>query len=262
MQRGSTRPGHRPEPLSSDTAMEVFPARLRDAWSAGCNAARVLDAEARGHRRSAGGRRRRLHQVRACYPPPPFRLYVLILVNVLTIAAFPSWIARTPGDWAVVSTRPLGAPGRHRNRLRKVAVLGTFEVCLAAFVFGIYLRQPELLVLVAVAMSPLVWVMVTAAMDAARTGPLRRCMRALLAGSRHPVETAVGLASGGGGAGTHLVRALIERADAAGVTIIARTEAGPLVALYERAGFRVAASAPTRWGQLVLVVREPRPAHA
>lgn len=242
--------------------MEVFPARLRDAWSAGCNAARVLDAEARGHRRSAGGRRRRLHQVRACYPPPPFRLYVLILVNVLTIAAFPSWIARTPGDWAVVSTWPLSGPDRHRHRWRKIAVIGTYDACLVAVVGGIYLLQPELLVLVAAAVGPLVWVAATIAMDAARTRPLRRCMRALLRGTTGPVETAIGLASGGGGAGTRLVRELTERADAAGVTIIARTEAGPLVTLYEKAGFRVAASAATRWGRLVLVVREPRPYQA
>lgn len=266
MREAPTERRDRPGPQALETALEttldVRPVRLRDAWGVGLSAARELEAEARGRRRPGGGRRRRLHEIRATYPPPPFRLYSLIMVNVLTIAAMPSFMVRTPNDWAVVTTWPLSGPHRHRHHLREAAVVGPFATVVAGLILAVYRLRPELLVVVGLVVGPLVWFVVKAVIEAPSTRGLNRRQRALVKASSQPVHFAAGLASGGSGAGTRLVGELTKRADEMGVTLLGRAEEGPLVGLYERAGFHVAASASMRWGRLVLVLREARPVRA
>jgi len=87
-------------------------------------------------------------------------------------------------------------------------------------------------------------------------------MAAVVSEADGPVYFAAALAGGGRGAGGALVRTLTGWADSEGITLVARTERGPLVRLYGRHGFEVAAEAGVWWGTLVLVVRRPASAGA
>jgi len=90
------------------------------------------------------------------------------------------------------------------------------------------------------------------------SGLLREAQKALVSSTPGEVVFAADLAGGGRWAGTALVRELMERADADGITVIARTERGRLLEFYQGRGFTVAGERKTRWGSEVLMIRRPR----
>lgn len=237
-------------------ALRIRRARLRDAVRVGLTVARANEAEARHERQ-------RVRRVRATCPPRPFRRYLLFVTAVLTAAAAPTWIGTTADDAAVVTVWPLTQPERRRFRRREAAVTATIGVSggMALLLLGVV--HPVLLGAVwASAAAPVAWGAVTAAREGRGTGPLRRRMEAVAAEADGPVYLATGLAGGGRGAGVALVRTLTAWADVEGITLVGRTERGPLVRLYERHGFGVATEAAVWWGTLVLVVRRPAPGAA
>lgn len=241
---GSPPPLHR-------AALRIRRARLRDAVRVGLTVARANEAEARHERR-------RLRRVRATCPPPPFRQYLLFIAAALTAASAPTWVGTTADDAAVVTVFPLSQPERRRYRRREAAVGGAVGVSGATALLLLGLVHPLLLGAVwTAAAAPVGWGAVTAARERRGTGPLRLRMAAVVAEADGPVYLATGLAGGGRGAGGTLVRTLTAWADAEGITLVGRTERGPLVRLYERHGFEVAAEATVWWGTLVLVVRRP-----
>jgi hypothetical protein len=191
------------------------------------------------------------------------RLYLLIVVNVLSMASTPAWIGRTADVVAVVTVCPLTGPGRRRYWRRLVAVSLVCDVVVLSILGSLYvlhlLFHPIVVFAVALAALPLVWATVTTGIEALTMGELRRAEKAVVAEALGPVHFAGGLASGGAGAGGALVNSLTKRADAEEITLIGRTERGPLVELYKRADFHVAAEATTWWGTAVLVVRPALP---
>ena len=210
-------------------------ARLRDAPRVGLVVARTNEAQARDGRR-------RLNRVRAASPPRPLRHGLLFVAATLTAAAAPTWIGTTADDTAVVTVCPLPGPDRRRFRCRQAATTATIGIGGGIALFPLGLVHPLLLVaLMALAAIPITWATVSAAREARACAQLRRRMHDLAAEVDGPVYVATNLAGGGRGAGTALVRTLTAWADVEGITLLGRTERGPLVALYGRHGFSVAA---------------------
>jgi len=250
-------------PLEAD--IDVRRVRLREvprlAWVAG----RTMEAEARGVLRPDGTRRRRLHRTWAVCPPRPLRFYVVLVQCFVTLAVAPSWVGRTASDVAVVSTWPVTGAGRYAWRLRAAcAVLAGFVAWCVGLVV-VVTRWPGTGVMVASGLAavivvgaiPVAWPAPAGLRDHRATKSLREAQRKVVDEATGPVHWAAGLASGNHGAGLALTRAVVARLDASDITIVARTEQGPLVRLYRWAGFTVAAEAPTTWGTAVLVVRRP-----
>ena len=240
---GSPSQPHRAE-------LSIRRARLRDAVRVGLTVARANEAEARHDRQ-------RVRRVRATSPPPPFRQYLLFIAAALNAAAGPTWIAATADDTAVVTAVPLTQPDLRRYRRREAAVCATVGVSGATVLLLLGFAHPALFALGPALAAPVAWGAVTTAREARGAATLRRRMKTVVAEADGPVYLATSLAGGGRGAGDGLVRALTTWADAEGITLVARTERGPLVRLYQRHRFEVAAEAPVWWGTPVLVVRRP-----
>lgn len=238
----------------------------RDAVRVGVAGARTMHVEARGRLQADGTRRRRLHRTRAMNLPGPLRLYALMVVNVVSIRAMPFWVGRTADDEGAVGAWPVNASGRLRRWKRMLPVVALVDVPALVAIGWVRLdlgpASIAFAAVVGLAALPVLWPIVTGLREWPSTRPLRRAQRAISRQAAGPLFYAAGLSSGGRGGGRALVAALVRRADFEGITLIGRTEAGPLVKLYDGAGFEVAAIAPTWWGTAVLVVRHPRPSGA
>lgn len=220
-----------------------------------------MNEEALGKQLSSGRRRRRLHRTRAVYPPGPLRLYCLVAFNVMSLGMLPSWVGRTEDDVAGIaawSLDPRDQWPRRRYQLGRfvrvtwpgfiaVTVVLTIWPALQWWFFGV----------LGMAFLPLLWPAGMELREGRQTRVLREAQEKVFASATGPVYWAAGLISGNLGAGAATVRALVAEADAQGITLMGRTEAGLLSRMYEGAGFAEVASAQAWWGQVVLMVRYP-----
>jgi len=240
--------------------------RLREVIPVGVWVARTSEQEALRPVQGEG-KQRRLHRTASISVPPPFRLYALVVTNVLTLIVLPSWVSFADGDVAVVSHVPLKGRGHYGWRVRLLVLYVALLAALAALGLGAIAlgqRWPRAVIvgaslaaaLVVAATIPLVWP-VKAFRERRTTASLRERRAALLRETRGPVHAAYGLGSSNH---TDARRALLARlrdqADAAGITVVARAEEA-LAGLYARNGFTEEARATTSWGTEVLLVRRP-----
>lgn len=164
---------------------------------------------------------------------------------------------------AGVAAWPLG--GRHAVRRRaRILVRLSILVLPACLFFGFMLLAVPgwarwMWLGVVLLATPFGWLLWMSGREALATKALRRQQTALMKDAPGPVYFAAGLIGGAKGAAAQLIRLLLDEADANNVTVLARTEDGPLLTRYRRMGFSVAAQATTWWGRAVLVVRNPSP---
>gem|GEM_PF-4151039 len=236
--------------------IDVRRVRMVEAPVLGLRAARSIEREARGRRRADGTYRQRLHKVRATYPPRPARLWVLIVLSVVNLVAEPSLAGWSGGRVATVTHYPLNGPGRHRHSWRLVGVAAAIDVALLGLVFAVR-SHPVVLAGVAIGVLLVSWPAAVSVGEIPAGAQLRRRTEAVVAEAPGPVHYVANLA-GEPQIGKGLMQALVARADQGGLTLIGRTEQGPLVRLYASVGFKVAAEVSTRWGEAVLVVRRPQ----
>ena len=251
--------------MSGRLPIEVRRGHWWEAPALGVNSARAYENDAR---RPDGRfpRPPRFQRMPAVMPPPPLRFYVLVLLHVGNLLVFPYWIGRTADDVAVTILKVLGGRGRHRDRARVVAASGLLLLVLvvlftavllpAGFAFG-----PAGIVAATAlffgALAPIGWHAVRVAKASVGRAQLRDAEGDLISSAAGPVWLAGDLAGGGNGAGSALVRVLLDRADAEGTTVIAHTERGVLLDFYEKRGFTVEAEREAAWGTEVLVTYRP-----
>ncbi|MFN2504271.1 MAG: hypothetical protein ABR540_08580 [Acidimicrobiales bacterium] len=241
--------------------IELRRARWRDARRVGVVGARTMNEEALGKQLSSGRRRRRLHRARAVYPPGALRLYCLVAFNVMSLGMLPSWVGRTEDDVAAIaawSLYPRDQWPRFRYQLGRFVRVTWPGFIAVTVVLAIWpALQWWFIGALVMAFLPLLWPAGMELREGRQTRVLREAQEEVLASATGPVYWAAGLISGNRGAGAATVRALVAEADAQGITLMGRTEAGPLSRMYEGAGFVEVASAQAWWGQVVLMVRYP-----
>ena len=253
------------EPMSADgeapALIELRRAGWRDAWRIGVVGARTMHEEALGKQLPSGRRRLRLYRARAVYPPGALRLYCLVAFNVMSLGLLPSWVGRTADDVAGAaawSLDPRDQLPRFRYELGRIVRLTWPAFVAITVVLAIWpALQWWFLGALAVAFLPLLWPAAMELWERRQVQALREAQEEVLAIATGPVYWAAGLVSGNRGAGAAFVKALVAEADAQGITLMGRTEAGPLMRLYEGVGFTEAARARTWWGEAVLMVRPP-----
>lgn len=234
--------------------------RLHQAPRLGLEAARANHGASTG-RRLPDGRRLPRRRRAAAICPSPLRLYTLTVISIVTIAGFPSWVLHTGDDWAVVSAKSLSRRRRYWPQGRQIAVAGALDIALfLVVVVGALVDQlVVVLVVLAAAAAPLAWYAVASGREAFACRRLGEAERVAIRTAPGPVYYVAGLAGGGRFAGRQLVGALLRRADAGAVTLIARTEDGVLARYFRLAGFETIMTAAAAWGTVALLVRAPQP---